>query len=204
VIRTVGAALVVALTVAPSLQAQAPESLIASGIRAYRNLDFDAAAGFFTRALTLLGATADTARRAEALTYLGATEVYRQRTEGALGLFRDLVRLSPAYRIDRLIFPPEVTGVFDAARRVTPAVAARLAREQRFRTGDGGLTGTLFGSVTSLDLAEALEKAGYQIDRRKIDLEDPIKQLGEFQVPVRLHREVTATVAVQVVAETEP
>ena len=67
-----------------------------------------------------------------------------------------------------------------------------------------GETGTLFGSVTSLDLAEALEKAGYQIDRRKIDLEDPIKQLGEFQVPVRLHREVTATVAVQVVAETEP
>jgi len=147
VIRTVGAALVVALTVAPSLQAQAPESLIASGIRAYRNLEFDAAAGFFTRALTLLGATADTARRAEALTYLGATEVYRQRTEGALGIFRDLVRLSPAYRIDRLIFPPEVTGVFDAARRVTPAVAARLAREQRFRTGDGGLTGTLFGST---------------------------------------------------------
>ena len=66
-----------------------------------------------------------------------------------------------------------------------------------------GETGTLFGSVTSLDVAEALEKAGYQIDRRKIDLEVPIKQLGEYQVPVRLHREVTASIAVHVVAEQE-
>ena len=66
-----------------------------------------------------------------------------------------------------------------------------------------GETGTLFGSVTSLDVAEALEKAGYQIDRRKIDLEVPIKQLGEYQVPVRLHREVTASIAVHVVAEKE-
>jgi large subunit ribosomal protein L9 len=67
-----------------------------------------------------------------------------------------------------------------------------------------GETGTLFGSVTSLDLAEALEKAGYQIDRRKIELEDPIKQLGEYQIPVRLHREVTATVSLHVVAEGAP
>jgi hypothetical protein len=147
VIRTVGAALVVALTVVPSLRAQAPESLIASGIRAYRNLEFDEAAGFLTRALTLLGASTDTARRAEALTYLGATEVYRQRADTAQAIFRGLVRLSPSYRIDRLIFPPEVTGVFDAARRATPAVAARIAREQRFRIGVGGLTATLFGST---------------------------------------------------------
>lgn len=146
-IRAVGAALVVALTVAPTLQAQAPDSLIASGVRAYRNLEFDAAAGFFTRALSLLGARADTARRAEALTYLGATEVYRRRADTAQAIFRALVRLSPAHRIDRLIFPPEVTVVFDAARRVTPAVAARVDREQRFRTGGGGLTATLFGST---------------------------------------------------------
>jgi len=66
-----------------------------------------------------------------------------------------------------------------------------------------GETGTLFGSVTSLDVGEALEKAGYHIDRRKILLEDPIKQLGEYSVPVRLHRDVTASVTVQVVAEKE-
>ena len=64
-----------------------------------------------------------------------------------------------------------------------------------------GETGTLFGSVTSLDVGEALEKAGYHIDRRKILLEDHIKQLGEYSVPVRLHRDVTASITVQVVAE---
>ncbi len=66
-----------------------------------------------------------------------------------------------------------------------------------------GENGTLFGSVTSIDIAEALHKSGYEIDRRKIVLEDPLKQLGEFSVPVRLHRDVTATVTVQVVQEQE-
>jgi large subunit ribosomal protein L9 len=61
----------------------------------------------------------------------------------------------------------------------------------------------LFGSVTSKDIAEALEKQGYTIERRKIALEEPIKTLGEFKVPVRLHREVTAEVTVTVVKEEE-
>jgi large subunit ribosomal protein L9 len=59
----------------------------------------------------------------------------------------------------------------------------------------------LFGSVTPKDIAEALEKKGYHIDRRKIHLDEPIKQLGEFKVPIRLHREVSAEITVQVVAE---
>src|SRR5271167_4896866 len=61
----------------------------------------------------------------------------------------------------------------------------------------------LFGSVTSKDIAEALEKQGYSIERRKIVLEEPIKTLGEFKVPVKLHREVTAEVTVTVVKEAE-
>ncbi len=61
----------------------------------------------------------------------------------------------------------------------------------------------LFGSVTGKDIAEALEKANFTIDRRKIHLEEPIKQLGEFKVPVRLHRDVTVDVTVQVVREEE-
>jgi large subunit ribosomal protein L9 len=61
----------------------------------------------------------------------------------------------------------------------------------------------LFGSVTSKDIAEALEKQGYTIERRKIALEEPIKTLGEFKVPVRLHREVTAEITVTVVKEEE-
>ena len=61
----------------------------------------------------------------------------------------------------------------------------------------------LFGSVTSKDIAEALEKQGYTIERRKIVLDEPIKSLGDFKVPVRLHREVTTEITVHVVKETE-
>jgi len=59
----------------------------------------------------------------------------------------------------------------------------------------------LFGSVTSQDIAEALEAKGFTVDRRKIHLDDPIKALGEFQVSMRLHKEVTASVKVAVEAE---
>ncbi|MCE5310029.1 MAG: 50S ribosomal protein L9 [Acidobacteriales bacterium] len=61
----------------------------------------------------------------------------------------------------------------------------------------------LFGSVTSKDIAEALEKAGYSVERRKIQLEAPIKQVGEFKVPVRLHRDVTVDITVTVARDEE-
>lgn len=66
-----------------------------------------------------------------------------------------------------------------------------------------GESGTLFGSVTSIDIAEALESKGYEIDRRKITLKSPIKEIGEYTVPVRLHREVTLELPVSVVVEGE-
>ena len=59
----------------------------------------------------------------------------------------------------------------------------------------------LFGSVTSKDIAEALERMNYTIDRRKIHLAEPIKQLGEYKVPVRLHRDVTVEITVTVTRE---
>jgi large subunit ribosomal protein L9 len=59
----------------------------------------------------------------------------------------------------------------------------------------------LFGSVTSKDVAEALEQKNFTIDRRKIQLDEPIKQLGEHKVAVRLHRDVTAEVTVNVVRD---
>ena len=61
----------------------------------------------------------------------------------------------------------------------------------------------LFGSVTSADIAEALEHKGFNIDRRKIQLHDPLKNLGEFDVPVRLHRDVTSRVKVVIEKEAE-
>jgi len=59
----------------------------------------------------------------------------------------------------------------------------------------------LFGSVTSKDVADALAAKNFSIDRRKIHLDEPIKQLGEFKVPVRLHKDVTAEITVLVVKE---
>ncbi len=56
----------------------------------------------------------------------------------------------------------------------------------------------LFGSVTSGDIAQQLEALGYEVDKRKIALEEPLKQLGEFHVPIKLHREVTAHVKVTI------
>jgi len=66
-----------------------------------------------------------------------------------------------------------------------------------------GEKGNLFGSVTSLDIAEKLLAQGYHIDKRKINLTTPIKVLGEYSVPVKLHREVTTTVKVHVEPDEE-
>ena len=64
-----------------------------------------------------------------------------------------------------------------------------------------GEEGKLFGSVTSMDIASAMQAQGVAIDRRKILLEEPIKRLGEFTVPVKLHADVVVDLKVTVVAE---
>lgn len=63
---------------------------------------------------------------------------------------------------------------------------------------------TLFGSVTSLDLVDWLTSQNFEIDRKRIDLREPIKALGEHSVPIRLHREVIASLRVRVEAENQP
>ena len=66
-----------------------------------------------------------------------------------------------------------------------------------------GEQGALYGSVTSMDLAEELKQRGYEIDRHRIHLREPLKRLGDFTVPVRLHREVTIDLKVKVSPEGE-
>ncbi len=61
----------------------------------------------------------------------------------------------------------------------------------------------LFGSVTSADIADQLEKKGFEIDRRKIQLDEPLKSLGEYDVPIRLHKDVTARFKVVVKKDEE-
>jgi large subunit ribosomal protein L9 len=64
-----------------------------------------------------------------------------------------------------------------------------------------GEHGLLYGSVTSMDIAEALREQGYEIDRRRIMLREPIKETGDFTVSVKLHREVVVEVPVTVAGE---
>ncbi len=82
----------------------------------------------------------------------------------------------------------------DAQKEQMSSIALEFER----KAGEGG---TLFGSVTSMDIAAALQGKGYEIDRRKIVLREPIKETGEYTVKVKLHREVTLDVPVKVTAE---
>ena len=94
-----------------------------------------------------------------------------------------------------------------AARRsasekaVAEVLVAKLEPLVLSFTRKSGEAGHLFGSVTSADIAAELASNGFEIDRRKIQLREPLKSVGEFSVGVKLHREVTAQVKVKVVAD---
>lgn len=80
---------------------------------------------------------------------------------------------------------------------------AKLLQEVRLAfTRKAGEHGVMFGSVTAMDLADQLHAQGYEIDRRKINLPAPLKTIGEHEVPVKLHHDVTAAIRVTVEAET--
>ena len=66
-----------------------------------------------------------------------------------------------------------------------------------------GEQGHLYGSVTSMDIAEELKERGYEIDRHRIHLREPLKRVGDFVVPIRLHRDVTIDLKVRVAPEGE-
>lgn len=87
----------------------------------------------------------------------------------------------------------------DDARKLAAHIAGiKLTVAKKAGEGD-----TLYGSVTSAEIAELLAKEGVEVDRRKIHLAEPIKALGSFTVPIKIHRQVIAEVALQVVAEAE-
>jgi large subunit ribosomal protein L9 len=86
-------------------------------------------------------------------------------------------------------------------RKAAESLAARMAAVEIVIVRKVGETDALYGSVTVADIAEELAAKGFDIDRRKLQLADAIKQAGEVDVVVKLHREVSATVKVRVVAE---
>lgn len=91
------------------------------------------------------------------------------------------------------------TAADKAAAEAQAGMLQSLSLEFARKVGEHGV---LYGSVTSMDIAEAIAAKGFEIDRKKINLADPIKEIGEFEIPVKLHREVTANVKV-VVAKDE-
>jgi large subunit ribosomal protein L9 len=96
-------------------------------------------------------------------------------------------------------------GKFEAReqeeKKVAEAMAARLTGIEIQIARKVGETEVLFGSVTSADVAAAMAAKGFEIDRRKLNLREPIKKLGEYDVPLRLHPDVTIPIKVKVVAE---
>ena len=86
-------------------------------------------------------------------------------------------------------------------KRVAEALAGQIANVEVVIARKVGETEALYGSVTTADIADALAAKGFEIERRKLQLAEPIKQLGEFDVPVKLYRDVAAKVKVRVVAE---
>jgi large subunit ribosomal protein L9 len=86
-------------------------------------------------------------------------------------------------------------------QKVAEAVAARLTGVEVEIARKVGETEALYGSVTTSDIADALAAKGFDLDRRKLQLAEPIKKLGEYSVPVKLHRDVTTQLKVKVVAE---
>jgi large subunit ribosomal protein L9 len=86
-------------------------------------------------------------------------------------------------------------------RGAADAIAARLSGLTVTIARKAGEGDRLFGSITAQDIAEALAAAGQAVDKRKIELEHPIKSLGTHKVPVRLHHEVQAELTVTVVPE---
>jgi large subunit ribosomal protein L9 len=86
-------------------------------------------------------------------------------------------------------------------RDAAQTVASKVSGVEIVITRRVGETEALYGSVTTADIAEALAAKGVEIDKRKLQLDEAIKRVGDFDVPVKLHRDVTATVKVRVVAE---
>jgi len=86
-------------------------------------------------------------------------------------------------------------------KKIAEAIAVRLTNLELVIERKVGETEALYGSVTTADIAEQLTAKGFDIDRRKIQLGEPIKKLGDFDIPVKLQREVVAVVKLRVAAE---
>ncbi|MGA2136199.1 MAG: 50S ribosomal protein L9 [Bryobacteraceae bacterium] len=136
-----------------------------------------------------------------------------------LGSRGQVVKVADGYARNFLLPKRLAVAATDSNRKIVEQERQAHLRREAKQKGEaedlakllGGVTVTiaqkagendqLFGSVTAKDVVDALAQQNYTVDRRKVQLEEPIKQLGEFKVPVKLHRDVTAEVTLKVVKE---
>src|SRR5882762_134026 len=136
-----------------------------------------------------------------------------------LGTRGQVVKVAPGYARNFLLPKKMAVAATSANKKIVEQERQSHLRKEAKQKGEAEdlsrlLTGVsvtisqkagendqLFGSVTSKDVAEALERKNFTVDRRKIQLDEPIKQLGEHKVAVRLHRDVSAEITVNVVRE---
>lgn len=146
-------------------------------------------------------------------------EVILNESIETLGKAGDIVKVADGYGRNYLLprgmaMPADKKNVvkMEKQRQAIIARAAKVAQEYealatklaeldivcRVKVGEDD---KLFGSVTSRDIAAVIENSGYEIDRRKIQLQEPIKAIGEHEIDVRVHPDVTARIKVKVVSE---
>jgi len=136
-----------------------------------------------------------------------------------LGKRGDVVKVAPGYGRNYLLpkglayhFTPGNARKVEVERKVlnlhlarekaeAEALAERISQVSTTIVRKVGENETLYGSVTSGDIAEALEKEGFSLEKRKILLDEPLKTLGIYTVPVKVHPDVTAELKVWVVKE---
>ena len=136
-----------------------------------------------------------------------------------LGRRGDVVKVAAGYARNYLLPKRLAVAANDSNKKIVEQEKQAYLRRESKEIGDAndlakmmatvevtiaqkaGENDQLFGSVTSQDISAALERAGYTIDRRKVNLAEPIKALGDYKVSVKLHREVTVELPVHVIKE---
>jgi large subunit ribosomal protein L9 len=136
-----------------------------------------------------------------------------------LGSRGEVVKVAPGYARNFLLPKRLAVAATDSNKKIVEQERQAHLRKEAKAVGEAtqlaqimtgatvriaqkaGENDQLFGSVTSKDIAEALTAQNYNIDRRKIQLDEPIRQLGEYKVPVKLHKEVTVEITVVVARE---
>ena len=137
----------------------------------------------------------------------GISRITVDELKGKLDSGEELVIVDLRHSMDFEADPETIPGAFRMdskeleEKNVAEAVAGRMGNVEIVIARRVGETEALYGSVTTADIAEGLAAKGFEIERRKIQLPEPIKQIGEFDIPVKLHRDLSAKVKVKVVGE---